>query len=309
MRSPDVLQEFDWRAGCVTEGLHALNETAALRRYLGVFLEQSGADALRPFRGGVEQTLPAAAIARLWRGRHPALDHALALWNQRRHAAGHVQDGDHLAAEANYTAAYPLALLGVLRDDPDLRARAALQLRAARGRLVDDSGVIHLRHNERTGERTYPGWARGVAWYLLGMAATLETLPARERPPGLLAELRRALGWALQYQRGDGLWCGFLPEPDVAPDTSGSAGIAAAVFIAARLGAAEPAWSLAARRALQGCLDRLSLHGFLTGVSQSNKREGGPAFQRSPHRVSLQFGMGLLGVLLAASRRFPAGAA
>ena len=114
---------------------------------------------------------------------------------------------------------------------------------------------------------------------------------------------------ALEYQRGDGLWCGFLPEPDVAPDTSGSAGIAAAVFIAARLGAAEPAWILAARRALQGCLDRLSLHGFLTGVSQSNKREGGPAFQRSPHRVSLQFGMGLLGVLLAASRRFPAGAA
>jgi rhamnogalacturonyl hydrolase YesR len=301
LRSLDVLQDFDWRAGCVTEGLHALNETASLRRYLGVFLEQGGADALRPFQG-VEQTLPAAAILRIWRGHHPALDQALELWNQRRHAAGHLQDGANLVAEANYTAAYPMALLGVLRDNRELRERAVLQLRAARDRLVDESGVIHLRHDERTGERTYAGWARGVAWYLLGMAATLETLPQSERPPELLDELRRALGWALQYQRDDGLWCGFLREPGVAPDTSGSAGIAAAVCISARLGAAEAAWIPAARRALQGCRNRLSLHGFLTGVSPTNKREGGPAFQRSPHRVSMQFGMGLLAILLARGR-------
>jgi len=302
MRSLDVVQEFDWRAGCVTEGLHALNAPDALRRYLRLFLDESPREATEAFRRGVEQTLPAAAILRVHR-EHPTIDDALALWNKRRTAAGIVQDSTRIVAEANYTVAYPMALLGVLRDDPSLRARAIAQLRAARDRLLDPAGAIHLRHDESTGERTYLGWARGVAWYILGLAATLDALPAWEHPRDLKDELHRALAWALQYQRPDGLFCAFLPEPEVAPDTSGSAGIAAAILIAHRHSIAEPPWTRAARRALDGCIARLTPHGFLTGVSQSNKREGGPAFQRSPHRCNMQFGMGFLGVLIGESRR------
>lgn len=302
MRSLDVVQEFDWRAGCVTEGLYALSEMDALLRYLRLFLEESGQEATAAFRRGVEQTLPAAAIARLM-PEHPALESALEIWNKRRNEAGHIQDGARIVAEANYTVAYPMAVTGVARHDDGLRETAVRQLRAARDRLVDGSGNIHLRHDEQTGERTYLGWARGVAWYILGLAATLDALPGRERPQDLLDELRRALAWAVRYQRGDGLWCAFLPESGVAPDTSGSAGIGAALRIAQRLGVAEPGWAGAAQRALDGCIGRLSPHGFLTGVSQSNKREGGPEFQRSDHRVSMQFGMGLLGVLLGETRK------
>lgn len=302
MRSLDVVQEFDWRAGCVTEGLYSLGELDALKRYLRLFLEDSGQEATAAFRRGVEQTLPAAAIARLM-PEHPALESALEIWNKRRNEAGHIQDGPRIVAEANYTVAYPMAVMGVARQDRALRETAVRQLRAARERLVDGSGNIHLRHDEKTGERTYLGWARGVAWYILGLAATLDALPAEERPQDLLDELRRALAWALRFQRGDGLWCAFLTEAGVAPDTSGSAGIGAALRIAQRLGAAEPGWADAAQRALDGCIARLSPHGFLTGVSQSNKREGGPEFQRSDHRVSMQFGMGFMGVLLGETRR------
>ncbi|MFN3326722.1 MAG: glycoside hydrolase family 88 protein [Bryobacteraceae bacterium] len=300
MRSLDVTQEFDWRAGCVTEGLYALGELKALRRYLDLFLRESSEEATASFRRGVEQTLPAAAIARVMSS-HPAIEDALSLWSKRRNASGHVQGGTRIVAEANYTVAYPMAVIGAVRGDGALREQAVLQLRAARDRLVDTAGNLFLRHDESTGERTYLGWARGVAWYILGLAATLDALPDAERPPDLLEELRRSLRWALQFQRDDGLWCAFLPESDVAPDTSGSAGIGAALRIARKLRAAEPSWEQAARRALQGCLGRLSPHGFLTGVSQSNKREGGESFQRSPHRVSMQFGMGLLGAFLANS--------
>jgi unsaturated rhamnogalacturonyl hydrolase len=302
MRSLDVIQDFDWRAGCVTEGLFALGETRALQRYLRLFLTESPRAATDIFRRGVEQTLPAAAIARLMPN-HEAVRDAMALWQQRRNAQGTLQDGSRIVAETNYTVAYPMTVLGVMRGNEEFKQTAINQLRAARDRLVDDKGNVFLRHDERTGERTYLGWARGVAWYALGMAAVLDTLPASERPQDLLEELRRALDWAIAYQRGDGLFCGFLPEAAVAPDTSGTAGIGAALRIGQRLGIARPTWEQVAQRALQGCIGRLSVHGFLTGVSQSNKREGGPPFQRSAHRVSMQYAMGFLGVLLAESRK------
>lgn len=302
MRSLDVTQEFDWRAGCVTEGLYALGERQALRRYLRLFLTESTAEGTAAYRRGVEQTLPAAVIARAMPGHH-AVREAIGVWDKRRSAKGNVQDGSTIVAEANYTVAYPMAVLRGLRGDREFGERACVQLREAARRLVDGAGNVYLRHNEQTGERTYLGWARGMAWYLLGMAATLDALPAAERPADLVEELRRALGWAVGYQRADGLWCGFLPEAEVAPDTSGSAGIGAALRIARRMGVGEPSWEGAADRALAGCVNRLSVHGFLGGVSQSNKKEGGEAFQRSAHRVSMQFGMGLMGVLLAETRR------
>lgn len=73
--------------------------------------------------------------------------------------------------------------------------------------------------------------------------------------------------------------------------------------IAMRLGAGDIRFAEAARRALQGCIAKLSVHGFQGGVAQSNKREGGPPFQRSSHRVSMQYATGFLAVLLAETRR------
>ncbi|MCW5966145.1 MAG: glycoside hydrolase family 88 protein [Bryobacterales bacterium] len=302
MGSLDVVQDFDWRAGCVTEGLHALGQTNALRRYLRLFLDDSGEAGTEAFRRGVEQTLPAAAIARMMPG-HPALETVIRILQSRRSAAGHFQGGTRIVAETNYTVAYPLAVLAMQRGDLQLKEQVLVHLRGARDRLQDRDGNLYLRQDEVSGERTYLGWARGVAWYTLGLAATLDALPTNERPRDLLDELRRSLQWGLPFQRADGLWCAFLPEPEVAPDTSGSAGIGAALRIAQRLGVAEPAWEQAAQRALQGCISRLSAHGFLGGVSQSNKREGGEPFQRSSHRVSMQFAMGLLGVFLAETRK------
>lgn len=302
MRSLDVIQEFDWRAGCVTEGLWALGEREALRRYLRWFLEESGVEAIADFRRGVEQTLPAAAIARIM-PRNPVLEQAIAAWRQRRNAAGHIQDGTRIVAETNYTVAYPMLVLAGQRQDRGLRDEAITHLRATRERLQDRDGNLYLRHDERTGERTYLGWARGVAWYTLGLAASLDAMAPAERPQDLLDELRRSLRWALQYQRNDGLWPVFFHEPETAPDSSGSAGVAAALRIATRLGVGEATFPGAARRTLEGCIARLSVHGLLTGVAQSNRREGGPPFQRSSHRVSMQYAMGFLGVLLAETRK------
>jgi hypothetical protein len=70
-----------------------------------------------------------------------------------------------------------------------------------------------------------------------------------------------------------GLWSCFIDEPELAPDTSGSAGIAAAL------------------RAAEGLEPFISFDGLLSGVAQSNR--GGEALQRSAYRVFSQMGSGL----------------
>lgn len=109
---------------------------------------------------------------------------------------------------------------------------------------------------------------------------------ARTQPPG-------GAGLALR-------WSCFLDERTIAPDTSGSAGIAAAMALAARHELAGKKFRESARAAWNGLARKLTAGGFRSGVSQANKREAGEALQRSDDRVSLQFGMGLMAQLKAA---------
>ena len=85
------------------------------------------------------------------------------------------------------------------------------------------------------------------------------------------------------------------------PDSSGSAGIAAAIALAVRQGMLGREHLRTARRAKDGLMNHLSADGWLRGVSQSNKPEAeGIDLQRGPHRVIAPWGMGLLAQLLAA---------
>lgn len=75
-----------------------------------------------------------------------------------------------------------------------------------------------------------------AAWYLLGHAKCLR-LSDMKGPWAAVAEhLAERAAWALKPQRENGLWDNFFGEQGPPPDTSGSAGIAAALVRAHDLG-------------------------------------------------------------------------
>ncbi len=296
MDSLDSLAPLTWMGGCVLDGLRDLGLKRGLARHLEYNFQRPGGEIPEVLFAGVESTLPIAVLAAELPG-HPAVARALAHWKAREDPEGAVVGGA-TSAEGCYTIGYPLAMIWRAQRRPDARESALRQLRLRQQRLVVGDDIWLRWHPD--GRRTYQNWSRGVAWYFLGITRTLAALGPGEDLDDLRAECRRVAEWAVRRQRPDGLWSGFVHEPRVKPDTSGSSGIAAALALGVRHGWLPPAFLEAARKTARGVERFLTPDGFLTGVSQSNKREGGEDLQRSDYRVALQFGMGLFGQLLAA---------
>ena len=113
--------------------------------------------------------------------------------------------------------------------------------------------------------------------------------------------------WVARHQGPDGLWPCFLKEETVRPDTSGCAGIAAAIAIAIEKGMLGTEHLPPAQRARAGLMSHLTPDGWLRGVSQSNKRESHAMdIQRSQFRVIAPWGMGMLAQLMAALKNIEA---
>jgi rhamnogalacturonyl hydrolase YesR len=192
--------------------------------------------------------------------------------------------------------AFPLAALAIARNSDALAALALDQLRIRQARLWHD-GALWLRYRD-DGQRSFRNWARAVAWYLLGLVRTLELLRDRVIDVAdLEAEACRVGNWVQGFQRDDGLWAAYVDDPGLAADASGSAGIAAALALGARIGVLPQAATGAARRTLDGLQNHLTPDGFLGGATQANR--GGEVLQRSDYRVLSQVAMGLQAQLIA----------
>ncbi len=303
------IQAFGWMQGCVFEGLHALERRrpagpyrAAREAQWRLFVpardrlvyENPRSEPADDRIYGIEGCLPFADLARLDPS-SPVVNRFLAFARSRERADGAIQDGPTLSAEGSYTIGYPLAVIADVRDERPLAELALRQLRVRNQRLWHD-GAIWLRHMD-DGRRTFRGWARGAAWHVLGVARSIEPLRRHLDTAELEAELRRAADWLLPLQRADGLWACFVEDRAGAADTSGSAGLATALAVGARLGVLPRSAADAARRTLAGTQPHLTPDGLLGGVAQSNR--GGEELQRSEYRVLGQMGMGLLAQLLA----------
>jgi rhamnogalacturonyl hydrolase YesR len=100
----------------------------------------------------------------------------------------------------------------------------------------------------------------------------------------------------MKWQNRQGLWHCFIDQPETGVETSGSAGIAAALAAGARLLPNPPRAVRAARAAHRELLRRhLVAGGFLGGASQANR--DGERLQRSGYRVIAHYGAGLLAQL------------
>lgn len=209
-------------------------------------------------------------------------------------AAGAIQDGAMTSGEGSLCVAYPLAVIARQRRDADLESLAIEQIRLRRGLLVTEDGSIWLRN--RNGQHSMQNWARGIAWYFLGLVRVLIELGDRDDLDDLRVEADRVAEFVTGMQRADGLWANETHRADVAPDTSGSAGIAAALAWGA-VHRILPDRSLeVAKRTRSGLEPYLTPDGLLAGGTPSNRSEEG----LSERRVIFQVGMGLTAQLLAA---------
>lgn len=301
------IQTFSWKEGCILDGLHAIQQKGlhpqageAIRLHLDYFGFESGhlvyetplSRRVQNEFTTIETTLPFAQVARI-NVDHPWVDMALAFWNKLMEENGQIREAEMISSEGAYTVAYPMTVIARLRKQDQWLGLAESLLVDTYESLVQPEG-IYLRYYA-DGRRTHRNWARGLAWLLLGHA---QTLLSQETPSARLLEQFNNLAlFAGRHQLPNGLWACFVDEPEVAPDTSGSAGIAAAFSLGAKAGLLPEEFHEKAVRSKAALLQNLTRDGFLNGCSQSNK--GGEELQRSPYRVVLPYAMGMLGVLIA----------
>lgn len=313
------LQPFGWLEGCVLDGLYDLRAVLGAQRmesvleaHLARFIDPQGRLIYedphgRPADGTfttIEATLPLGVIVK-HRPDHPVVQSALAFWDARgAGGGGAVIDGDTVSAEGAYTVAYPLAAVAARLGRRELAEQAVRQSLLRRDSLAAGPHVF-LRYHRDSGTYTFRSWARAFAWYMLGMTRTWIELKQSDFAglPGvgeMEEELRRVAEAALSWRGPESLWSVFLDEPAVGIDTSGSAGIAAALALGARHGLLPPRCRDAAEESLAALVPYLTPDGILGGVAQHNA--GGIALQRGGYRVLSQMGMGMMAQLYAALR-------
>ena len=308
------VQPFGWIEGCVLEGLTALERgvpawsgraALALEQHLNLFFAGDRMTMEDPRSVpsdntwfSVEATLMIPALVRR-QPDHAMIAHARDWLMKQPLPKRDSSNGSH--SEGCYTVAYPLAEIARARGD-EAALHAALEHLLMRKHQLVRGDTLFQRNFGGTRGHAGENWARGIAWYMLGHARVLQLagVGTNDRTKEAAAELERVSRWIVASQREDGLWTCYAHRPETGPETSGTAGIAAALLVAHELGLAPASVKDVARRAIQGLERYLSPDGFLHGVTQSNK--GGEELQRSGYRVFMQMGLGLA-VQLAALHR------
>ncbi|MDR6553220.1 glycoside hydrolase family 88 protein [Paenibacillus qinlingensis] len=316
MLSLSSLQPFGWMEGCVLDGLHSLQPILGENRvnpildlHFSQFFNERGDLLYEDLHGKqadgtfttIEATLPLAVIVK-YRMDHPVILKALEFFEATgRRNGGAVIDEDMVSAEGSYTVAYPLAVMARQFKRQDMAEQAIAQILLRRDCLAREQHV-YLRFHPRSQEHTFCNWARAFAWYCLGLVKTCVEL--KDSPYANLsgiaeleAEIIRVAQVAVNWRQPNGLWSCFVDDPTTEIDTSGSAGISAALALGASRQLLPSTYMSLAQRNLVELSSYLSPDGILTGVAQHNA--GGMELQRSGYRVHSQMGLGLWAQLYA----------
>ena len=301
--SVNSIQAFGWREGTVLDGLWQIHDKKrdrraleAIQQHFDLFFDdqqnlvyEDGHSRPKFNRiDGIESTIPFATLARL-DANHPILKTVVEGWERLKKKNGAVIDENSYTAEGCYTIAYPMAVIGKAWRDVELMQEAFTQLKH-RFVLFND-GILYLRYHGN-GNYTYPNWARGAAWTLLGFARTITELKDVMEDKEIIDKFREGIELAISMQGKNGLWHCFMHRPEVLPDTSGSAGIAAAILTGIQNGFLPESYKIHALNCWEGLQPYISPDGFLRGVAQDNR--AGEKLQESDYRVIAQMGMGLM---------------
>lgn len=320
IHGPGALDYLGWMIGCTTTGLSDLYQATRDGRFLqslkrrlagvgeGLPLERGaspepeylGNTVAEGLNSRLESFAPVAALARL-QGLEPTpkREETLETLGQRMLEVARAAQ-EYLTSEGCFTLAFPLAAVAHTLGRPEWSAAALRECLRRLDVLVRGEQIIQRAYADGTLHMV--NWARGTAWLVLGTAQTALELPqghpGRKELGRRLAELTPLL---LARQRSDSLWNVFTDRPDSGPETSGSAGIAAGLALAAKAGWVGGEALEAARRCARGLEAWLEADGCLGGVSQHN-----PASEEAlqlGYRIRAAWGSGLYAQLVAALTR------
>lgn len=146
-------------------------------------------------------------------------------------------------------------------------------------------GWDHLAQNHMSG--IY--WARGNSWAAITMARALKLIHVTH-PSFMIIEgsLRDQLSALVRLQSDSGLWHTVLNDPTSYTETSGSAGIAAALISSGKM------YNKYVNKSIQGILSRIDEDGSVRGVSAGTAvMKDADGYKGVPHKRVQGWGQGL----------------
>ncbi len=189
-------------------------------------------------------------------------------------AWAHLPDRPELWDDTLFMTAPFLARYGQRQGDAALVDEAALQVLGHARILADPvTGVWRHGWSQATGDHMSGGrWARGNAWAALAATEVLDSLPA-DSPlrPEVRLVLEDQLAGLAKVQASSGLWHTEVTRFDFYTETSGSAGIVAALYRAIAADWLSVSFRTAARKAadrgFEGVTNRIAADGTVMRVS------------------------------------------
>lgn len=267
-------------------------------------------------------------------GRHAALIDATRDWLTRSPRAGgaprvsvalpglprgwpgawaHLPDRPELWDDTLFMAAPFLARLGQQRGDEALIEEAAWQVAVHAAVLQDPETGLWFHGWRRGAEPPHMSggrWARGNAWAALATTEVIDSLPeGHPQRAGLTRLLVRQLNALLDTQPTAGLWHTEMLHADFVTETSGSAGITAALYRAMAAGwlPADGAARAKADRGFAAVKAQIASDGMVRGVSAGTgvpSVEQGIGLYNIIDATRIQpYGQGLVLLMFAARER------
>lgn len=310
------LQPFSWLEGCVLDGLHELyvrkNDVLAYRtlnthldRYLVddenlIYVDLWARPSDNVFNN-LETGNNFAQIAR-YRPKHPSINLFLEFCKKRFDSTGKFLP-DHLTQEGVYTLAYPLAVLGNQLKDHQLLKMSLTETEERVEHLLKNGSIYRMGSRTKGVNELDRNWTRGVVWFLLGLARTLEQLvegPLKKevRVSRLIEVFKESATLVLRYQQPDHSWKSFLDLNETFYETSGTAGLAAAMAIGHRMGWLPEFDQKRLALVNERLQKSMTPDGFLKHTTQHNAGSY-KLMQMGEYRVISQYTLGFVGIINA----------
>lgn len=163
-----------------------------------------------------------------------------------------------------FMAGYFLLRIGVMLDREDYFEDGLKQYHGHEDCLQDPVTNLYYHGWDNIAGNHMSGvfWCRGNAWAALTMARALELVPVTH-PSFMIIEgsLRDRLSALVRLQHESGLWHTITTDPQSPLETSGSAGIAAALLTKGRI------YNKYTQKSIDGILSKITEDGTVTGVS------------------------------------------
>ena len=310
------LQPFSWLEGCVLDGLHELyvrkNDRAAydtlqihINRYLVDEENLISVDLFARPRDNTFNNLETGnnfALIAQYRPAHPSVDLFLEFCKKRFDPDMKFLP-DHLTQEGLYTLAYPLTVLGNTRKDPKLLEMGLIEAEERIKHLIIEDSIYRMGSRTKGVEELNRNWSRGVVWFLLGLVRTAEQLtnsPLKNDPrvARLIDVYKDTSAIVLRYQQKDHSWKAFMHLENTFYETSGTAGLAAALAIGHRLGWLPEFDKRRLNKVYLRLLKSMTPDGFLTHTTQHNAGSY-ELMQMGEYRVISQYTLGFIGQIKA----------